>query len=283
LTILIKQSQNTPSEYVNYTLDFQKPIVVEVISVGNATSDALALVNQLKALTDRFGYNYVTASVNAAEITIKAKEYTQRFKEFILSEAIANANSITQFDQVTLVTGVVTTLGALGFGDDAWMLRSIMLPTAENVRYFGISKDERPIMGGQYTEYALRYSIAKDGNDGTWGAGTSVTTHVFYVLSTLQAAFETALNITFPGIIEIAGPNVLVLTGDSVLDLSLAETTTIVAQNGTAPYSYVSSIVGVATIVAGTGVVTAVGVGTTVITATDAGGKTGTFSLTVVA
>jgi hypothetical protein len=283
LTILIKQSQATPSEYVNYTLDFQKPVVVEVISSGVAATDATALVAQLNTLRDRFGYAYVTASLNGAEIIITAKEYTQRFKEYILSEAIANVNSLTQYDQVTLVTGVVTTPGALGFGDDSWMQRSVMLPTLENTRFFGISKDERPIMGGQYTEYALRYSIPKDGNDGTWGNGTSVTTHIFYVLSTLQVAFETALNITFPGIIEIAGPNVLVITGDSVLDLSLAETTTLVASGGTAPYSFVSGTLGTATITTPAGVVTAVGVGTTIITATDAAGKTGTFLLQVVA
>lgn len=212
LTILIKQSQATPSEYVNYTLDFQKPIVVEVISSGNSTTDATALVAQLNLLKDRFGYKYITASSNAALITITAKEHTQRFKEFVLSEAIANTNSLTQYDQVVLVTGAVTTPGSLGFGDDPWMQRSVMLQTMENTRYFGISKDERPIIGGQYSEYALRYSIVKDGTDGIVGAGTSVTTHIFYVKADLVPAFEAAIYATVTPIISLQSDQVFTLT-----------------------------------------------------------------------
>jgi hypothetical protein len=218
LTILVKQSQATPSEYVNYTLDFQKPIVVEVISSGNSTTDAAALTAQLKALKDRFGYNYVTATSSGAVITITAKEHTQRFKEFTLSEAIANSNSLTQYDQVTLATGTVSTNGELGFGDDPWMQRSVMLQTMENTRYFGISKDERPIIGGQYSEYALRYSITKDGTDGIVGNGSSITTHIFYVKADLVPAFEAAIYAT--------GVQITSLQSDQAFTLTATDDTT---------------------------------------------------------
>lgn len=284
LTVDINLSQSTQSEYTNYSLDFKLPVVVEVISSGVAETDATALIAQLKALKTRFGHGYfTTTTTGGANITITAKDFSQRFNSFVETKAVANANSLTQYDQTVIATGAVTINGAIGFGDDAWMQRAIMLPTYENTRYFGISKEERPILGGQYTEYALRYSVVKDGQDGTVSGATSVTTHIFYVISTQQVAFETALNVTFPGIIQITGPNVLVITGDSVLDLSLAETTTLVVSGGTAPYSLVSGTVGTATITTPGGVVTAVGVGTTVITATDAGGKTGTFTIQVIA
>lgn len=217
LTIEIRQSQNTQSEYTNYSLDFKKPIVVEIISSGNSTTDAAALVAQLNTLRDRFGYGYVTATSSTNVITLVAKENTQRFNVIDYAKITPNANSLVQYDAVTVYSGVITVPGALGFGDDAWMQRSIMLQTLENTRYFGISKDERPVLGGNYTEYALRYSIPKDGNDGTWGAGTSVTTHVFYVISTQQAAFETALQTTFPGIITIGGDQDIVIIGDEAI------------------------------------------------------------------
>ena len=283
-TVEIKLSQSTQSEYINYGLDFKKPVVVEILSSGNSITDATAIKTQLNLLKDRFGYTYFNTSSSGNVITLVAKDSTQRFSLIELSKIVANANSLTQYDALPLAgfTTAITVLGAVGFGDDNWMTRSIMLPTMENTRYFGMSKDERPIMGGNYTEYVIRYSVLKDGQDGTVSGATSITTHVFYVLSTLQVAFETALNVTFPGIITTAGPNTLVITGDSVLDLSLAETTTLVASGGTAPYSFSSATTGTATITTPAGVVTAVGVGTTVITATDAGGRTGTFLLQVI-
>lgn len=278
LSILIKQSQATPSEYVNYTLDFQKPVVVEILSSGNASTDAAALVTQLNALKSRFGYNYVNASVNGAKITITAKEHTQRFKEFILSEAVANSNSLTQYDQVTLVTGAVTTAGSVGFGDDVWMQRNIMLPTAENVRYFGISKDERPVLGGNYSEYVLRYQVSKDGTDGIVGGGTSITTHVFYVKSDLVSGFESAIST-----VGLTVPTVLTAVGvKGTIDVSDGDTDQITVTGAVGAVTFTSNQPTRATVNA-SGLVTAVGAGAVVITVTDAVGNTDTVSYTVTA
>ncbi|MGV8961781.1 MAG: hypothetical protein ACOH2V_00100 [Candidatus Saccharimonadaceae bacterium] len=193
LTVELKLSGATNSDYVNYTLDFSKPITVEVIASGTPATDATALVTQLNALKNRFGQNYFLASATGAEITLTAKESVQRFKAITLGQETDNLNSLTQVDYVTVASGAVTTPGAMGFGDDAWMIRTVYVPTAENVRYFGISRDERPILGGQYSEYVLRYAIEKNGTDGILAGGKSITTHVFYVLATLVATFEAAL------------------------------------------------------------------------------------------
>lgn len=196
LTVDIKLSQSTQSEYANYSLDFKKPITVEILSSGVAATDATALVAQLNTLKDRFGKAYFTASNGGTStITVTLKEDVQRFNSLILGEETANANSLVQYDYVTVATGSVTTPGKIGFGDNAWMIRTIYIPTTENVRYFGISRDERPIMGGNYTEYVLRYSVEKEGEYGLGilAGAKSVTTHVFYVLSTLVTAFEAAL------------------------------------------------------------------------------------------
>jgi hypothetical protein len=215
LEVVIKLSGSTQSEYTNYTLDFQKPIVVEVISSGTASTDATALVAQLNGLKNRFGHSYFTATVDSStKVRITCKEYEQRVKSMIISKEVASPNSIVQpeYENVSSTTFTVVTAGKVGFGDTPWMMRQVMLPTAENVRYFGISKDERPIIGGNYSEYTLRYSVTKDGTDGILGAGTSVTTHVFFVLESLVPYWEAAIYTTTKPIISIQTDQAFTLT-----------------------------------------------------------------------
>lgn len=277
LEIWLKLSQQTNSEFANTYLEFQKPVVVEVLYATSAIVTATALVTELNKLRDRFGYTYVTATNaggSSATITLTVKDDNQRFKSVIISNQDLTPNSIIQPEYTTLATGSVTTPGKLGFGDDNWMVRSITLPTAENTRYFGINKEERPIIGGNYSQYTLRYSIDKDGTDGIVGNGKSVTTHVFYVLSTLVSAFESALA-TF-GISYLP-----VITGSTTLTNST--TSTYVASNaiGAVTWATETALTG-CSINATTGVVTTgVTDGTYVISATDSVGNKSTFSITV--
>lgn len=212
LTVDLKLSQAAQSEYANYSLDFLKPVVVEVIATGTAGTDAAALVTQLNSLKNRFGHKYFLASVNSATITLTALEYEQHFKAITLAKVVADTNTITQYSLTTLVSGVVGTTGKIGFGDDNWMARQFMLPTAENVRYFGISKTERPVIGGNYSQYTLRYSVTKDYEDGIVGGGTSVTTHVFWLPASLVGAFELAIFNTGINIQAIASEQTFTLT-----------------------------------------------------------------------
>lgn len=238
LTIDIRLSQSTYSEYANTYLYFKKPVVVEVIASGTAATDAIAFAAQINSLKGRFGSNYVVATLTnsgvSAEIVLTATDFNQRFFSVVSSVETANTNSLTQVDFVTAATGAVTTAGALGFGDDEWMVKSIMVPTLENTRYFGINKDGRPVLGGNYTEYTLRYSVAKDGDfDGIVSGTNSVTTHVFYVKSDLVSGFEAAiaavsLNIDTIGITvtDIAITNALDLSDYASLGYTIAYTTT---------------------------------------------------------
>lgn len=195
LNIDIRLQDSTYSEYANTYLYFKKPLMVEVIGSGTAATDATALVAQVNALKNRFGETYVTAvDGGGGVITLTAKDNYQRFYSVTAEIETANANSITQVDYVVNATGAVTTNGKVGFGDDAWMLSHITMPTLDNYRYFAVNKEERPILGGNYTEYVIRYSITKDTEDGIVAGGTSVTTHVFYVLSTLVTGFDAALS-----------------------------------------------------------------------------------------
>ena len=75
-----------------------------------------------------------------------------------------------------------------------------MVPTIENTRAFGINQEERPVLGGNYSQFTLRYDIPKDSDDGVWAGARSITTHVFYVKSNLASAFKAEIIKAFPDV-----------------------------------------------------------------------------------
>lgn len=285
LTIDVRLSQQTNSEYANTYLYFKKPVTVEVIATGTAATDAAALVAQLNGLKDRFGFAYITAAVvNTADVQVTATDNNQRIFSMVIEKEKASTNSIIQpeYENVSSTTFSVTTAGKLGFGDDDWMIKSVMVPTLENTRFFGINKEERPILGGNYSEYVLRYSVAKDHEDGIVGGGTSITTHVFWVKSDLVSAWETELDKLTNKPYEL----VVTATGGIVsLDTSDNAEVQLLVSGAIGAVTYVSGTPANATVSAAGLVSTATttGTGTTVITATDAVGNTGTITITVVA
>lgn len=224
LTIDVRMSyQNTDSEYASTYLYFKKPIVVEIIATGTTDTDGEAFVTAINGLKDRFGSSYITASYNTGTniITLVATDNSQRFYSAKFTEEASSYNSIIdpQYTDLT-ATFTISVAGKDGFGDDSWMAKAVRLSTLDNFRPFGITKEELPVIGGQYTQYTLRYSITKDGNDGIVAGGTSITTHVFYVLSTYVTAFEAAIANTTK-VIDTIGLTVTAITvGTNLIDIS---------------------------------------------------------------
>lgn len=193
LVVDIRLAQKTNSEYASTYLYFKKPVTVEVIATGTAATDAAALIAELNDMKNRYGHSYITAtSGGGAVITLTAKDNNQRFYS-ITSEEETDVTTIDLIEYVTKATGSVTTAGVVGFGDDEWMIRAVRIPTLDNTKQYAISSDEKPVLGGNYTQYTIRYSVTKDHDDGIVSGFDSVTTHVFYVISTQVSAFETAL------------------------------------------------------------------------------------------
>lgn len=200
LDVDIRLSQQTHSEYANAMHYFTKPVCVEVIATGVAATDADNLVAELNSLKDRFGHSYITATAAAGVITLTAKDPHQRFYDVkvLKEDPDALTNSIIEpvFIDVTAGTFAVTTDGLIGFGNDEWMYSRIRMQSLENHRPFGIARDELPVIGGNYTQYTLRYRVTKDHTDGVeLSNNDSVTTHVFYVKSDQVAAFETEIGV----------------------------------------------------------------------------------------
>lgn len=282
LVVDVRLSQQTDSEYANTYMYFKKPVVVEILASGTAATDATAFVAQINGLKDRFGFAYITAATNGADIILTATNNNQRFFSAIVEKEKASTNSIIlpEYENVTASTFSVTTPGKVGFGDDEYMIKSIMIPTLENSRYFGINKEERPILGGNYSEFIIRYSIDKDGDDGIVTGSKSITTHVFYVKSDLVAAFEAAIEVTLGA--QIPG-QITVTSAADATEVGVGDTLQLTATGTVGSVTYASSNTAKATI-SSTGLVTGVEIGTGVIfTVTDSFGNAGTITLAVVA
>jgi hypothetical protein len=297
LTLDIRLSQQTDSEYANTYLYFKKPVVVEVLATGDAQTDAKALIKSINGLKTTYGFSYVTASlINTSDVQVKAVDNNQRFYAMTVETDKASTNSIIQpeYDDVTAGTFSVTNAGKVGFGDDEYMIRSIMLPTYENNRYFGVNKEERPIAGGNYTQYTLRYNIAKniDYNIGITGMGDrSITNHVFYVADSQVGTFESIL-VNNAGLVIL---NALPVMGSFTINdvdnpIAVSDTSQLSASNLSSPSAYVtytSATPAVAT-VSSDGLVTGITSGTSVITGTEyingvATGAKATLTVTIFA
>jgi len=204
LTIVVKLVGAAQSDYVNFTYDFKQPLTIDIASTGVAADDAAEFAKAINKIKTEYGRSLFTASAAGAEVTFSARTNDQRFKSIVL-EKIGAVPLNTLTPEITFIAkGTVTVPGNNGFGDDAWMLKSVMLPTYENTRHFGIIKDERPILGGNYSQYTLKY-VTESGEGGVClPYNKSVTTHVFWVAADQDAAFEAALLEVLPdGIIEI--------------------------------------------------------------------------------
>lgn len=273
IEVNVRLSNKTLSKFTNAAWDFQEPTTVEIIASGVAATDATAFAFQLNKLKTEFGVAYFDVVAAGAVLTITAKEFAQRLDRVIISQEQVPTNSFIFPANLVVATGVVTIPGKEGFGDNNWMARSVMLPTAENTRAFGMSKNERPILGGNYSQYTLRYQITPQGQDGIVSGNQSITTHIFWVLSTLVAAFETELN-------KLGIPFAFIVTGAS--NLLNSATTQLFASNGVGPVTYAVTA-GTSATVTAQGLVTADSVvdGITTVTATDALGGTTTFAITV--
>ena len=197
LTVTINLSGATSSDYVSSTVEFDKNVIVEIVATGVAATDAASIVAQLNSFKGRFGLSYLTATIDAVNtdtIILKAKDFSQRFASIKLVETAMATNGL-DIVETELATGTVTVAGKTGFGDDTWMIQSVVLPTAPNTNFFGTLKNERPELSGNYTQYTIHYSIDNPADlKGVFAGAKSNTTHVLWVKDSLVTGVETELN-----------------------------------------------------------------------------------------
>ena len=116
LDVVLKLSESTQSEYTNYSLDFLKPITVEVIATGTPATDAGALITQLNTLKDRFGTTYFKAELaNTSDIQITCHQTEQRVKSLTISNT---KNSENGGEKIWLVNFIILSIAV--FSDLFW-------------------------------------------------------------------------------------------------------------------------------------------------------------------
>ena len=202
LYVRLKRIGSFTSDYANaMTRNFLEKFY-EVGGVSGGT--AITLVASLETAINKennFKDNvYFTVSKTGAAITLTAIDEYTHFEKVEIHEVKASSASLTGYDSFTVLEDVFATgtltAGTEGFGTVKQITKNLRLPTLANTNWLAIGQDERPVPGGQYTAYVLKLKTvdAEQGGVSTIGQElTSITTHKFYVLSTLVSAWETAL------------------------------------------------------------------------------------------
>ena len=194
LQIIVKQVGANVSEFANSLTRNNKILQFEVAGSTTAATMATALEAAIKAYNRDSKNAKCTVSLNTATLTLTGVDEYIRFASVEFHELV---DSVTGYDSFEVkATGTVSTPGSEGFGTPRWILKNLRMPTLENTGWTALHQDERPIPGGLYTQYSLKQAVKRGELQGMGAVGqemTSVTTHVFYVLTgAVSAAFEAA-------------------------------------------------------------------------------------------
>lgn len=202
LYVKLRRVGSFTSDYANaMTRNFLEKFY-EVAGVTSGTASTLVAsleiaINKENNFKDNV---YFTVSKSGAAITLTAIDEYTHFEKVEIHEVKANSASLTGYDSFTVLEDVLATgsltAGTEGFGTVKQITKNLRLPTLANTNWLAIGQDERPVPGGQYTAYVLKLKTVDVEQGGVSTIGqelTSVTTHKFYVLSTLVSAWETAL------------------------------------------------------------------------------------------
>ena len=198
LEVVCKQIGAHTAEFANSLTRSNKILEFELAS-DTAVEMAKAIEASVKAQNrDTKNVHFVVtrgenAGVDDATLTFTAVDEYIHFESIVLQELVP---STTGFDSFTVVKeGTITTPGKVGFGTTRWINQHLRIPTLANTGWTALYQDERPVAGGLYTQFSLKQAVNRGELQGNGAVGqemTSVTNHIFYVLSTVVPAFEAA-------------------------------------------------------------------------------------------
>ena len=200
--VKLKRIGSFTSDYANsMTRNFlEKFYEIAGVSGGTATTLVAALETAIKKENNFKDNVYFTVSKSGAAITLTAIDEYTHFEKVEIQEVKASSASLTGYDSFTVLEDVLATgtltAGTEGFGTVKQITKNLRLPTLANTGWLAIGQDERPVPGGEYTCYILKLKTVDSEQGGVSTIGqeiTSVTTHKFYVLSTLLTAWNSAL------------------------------------------------------------------------------------------
>lgn len=148
-------------------------------------------------------YRYVRVSAEgSSKVLVSCTDSHQVITVAELQEqrGISCPDSCTEKQYVTVDEAVEVTKNKMEIGTAAWLQENLRFPSYPNIRYAALNEEEYPVNGGLYTQFSFLYCMPRKGLHGQGTVGQalkSVTTHTFYVLSSLVDKFEEDLKKVF--------------------------------------------------------------------------------------
>lgn len=148
-------------------------------------------------------YRYVRVSAeDSVKVLVSCTDSHQVITVAELQEqrGISCPDSCTEKQYVTVDKAVEVTKNKMEIGTAAWLQENLRFPSYPNIRYAALNEEEYPVNGGLYTQFSFLYCMPRKGLHGQGTVGQalkSVTTHTFYVLSSLVDKFEEDLKKVF--------------------------------------------------------------------------------------
>lgn len=206
VTVNMKNNSKFYADYATAVWKFQKPIYAEFTVVGDSTDNTAALMatkiaNAIKlALPEN--NKYITVTVDDDDVIITATDATDMFESVVIEKYEPNSvlPSEGQYVVSTVVGTISKTDNNVPFATGDWLIENLRFPSYPNTRYNSINGDEKPVPGQLYTQYSFRYIAERKNLSGIGSVGqrlVSITNHVFYIPSTLEATFEAKLKTAF--------------------------------------------------------------------------------------
>lgn len=206
VTVNMKNNSKFYADYATAVWKFQKPIYAEFTVVGDSTDNTAALMatkiaNAIKlALPEN--NKYITVTVDDDDVIITATDATDMFESVVIEKYEPNSvlPSEGQYVVSTVVGTIAKTDNEVPFATGDWLIENLRFPSYPNTRYNSINGDEKPVPGQLYTQYSFCYIAEKKNLSGIGSVGqrlVSITNHVFYIPSTLEATFEAKLKTAF--------------------------------------------------------------------------------------
>lgn len=206
VTVNMKNNSKFYADYATAVWKFQKPIYAEFTVVGDSTDNTAALMatkiaNAIKlALPEN--NKYITVTVDDDDVIITATDATDMFESVVIEKYEPNSvlPSEGQYVVSTVVGTIAKTDNEVPFATGDWLIENLRFPSYPNTRYNSINGDEKPVLGQLYTQYSFRYIAERKNLSGIGSVGqrlVSITNHVFYIPSTLEATFEAKLKTAF--------------------------------------------------------------------------------------
>lgn len=206
VTANMKNNSKFYADYATAVWKFQKPVYAEFTVVGDDTDNtaqlmATKIANAIKlALPEN--NKYVNVAVSGSNVVITASDASDMFESVVIEKYEPNSvlPSEGQYVVSTAVGTITKTDNKVPFATGDWLIENLRFPSYPNTRYNSINGDEKPVPGQLYTQYSFRYIAERKNLSGIGSVGqrlVSITNHVFYIPSTLEATFEAKLKTAF--------------------------------------------------------------------------------------